>query len=130
MLERAVGLQPDDVEAWHQLAVVSIARGDRQAAANQLSILLQIEPDNAEAQIDLAVLMLSDQQNQAALELLEQARTSAPDDPRGHYYYGAALAQLGHSDAAQQIMTALAERDPEHKYGQWARRFLDEQAKE
>jgi predicted Zn-dependent protease len=60
-----------------------------------------------------------------AAQMLERALAITPDDPRGQYYYAATLAQMGQTDDARQIMRALAERDPDHKYGQWAQRFLD-----
>ncbi|NCC30905.1 MAG: tetratricopeptide repeat protein, partial [Chloroflexia bacterium] len=121
-LARAIDLDPANLDARHQLALVLATRGDQQAAWQQLATILRLQPGHPAARLDAAVLLLSNSRFAEAHELLEPVYATQPANPRLQYYMAAAW--CGSNDVrGVDLMRQLAQTQAA-PYNQWAAQFL------
>jgi tetratricopeptide (TPR) repeat protein len=118
-----VRLQPDAGNAHGHLAV-ALARDEQiDAALLNAELALVRHADQPEVRLDVGLALLACGNVSAALENFTAARDLRPGWADAEAYRGAALAELGHADAAKQALSAALAAEPEHLL---ARAALDE----
>lgn len=80
---RAIALEPDNAEAWHQHGWYLAIQGDTNGAIAAHRRALTIEPDRAFTRIELAWIYAVNGQSAAAASLLDSAVTYDPSSPFG-----------------------------------------------
>jgi thioredoxin-like negative regulator of GroEL len=118
----AVDLDPDHIDARRQLAVVLAARGDHEAAWQQIEALLDRQPDHVPARIDGAVLRLTQGCPREALDLIAPVYEAQPHDVRVRYYMASALCGV-EDPRGTQMMQQVADADVE-PFNVWAAQYL------
>jgi tetratricopeptide (TPR) repeat protein len=110
-LEAAAQLR-DDGPRHHTLAVLSLARGDRERALKEVSLALQANPDYAAAEVTLALLHMSRQERAEAQAALEKAERLEPELPAVALAWAQFHAGTGNADQALAYARRAVERDP------------------
>ncbi len=99
-LERALGLQPRDVEGQALLGVVYFRLGLYPRAINIYEKLCRTNPQEVTPKINLALCYLKTGQAEAARELLETVVEQAPTHKRAWGYLGLVYQRFGDFDKA------------------------------
>jgi len=107
---------PDDIEAWTQLAQTAQTAQAFSVAASAYGALVRLEADDSNwrvNQLEAYLRMAGGQVTPAANMLLEALLHAEPNHPAAHYYLGIARLQAGDKAAAKAIWTSLLGRSPE-----------------
>lgn len=117
--EKALTLMPDNADALHNLAVLSLNSGDADSAARYLSCLRRIDPTSAAVRNDLAVVELQRERPHRALvgfrralrldPKFSAARNSAMEICLDHGWLSTAKTLL--SESAETTSTAVAQAE-------------------
>lgn len=108
-VQRALELDPGNVEARHTLGVIQAGGGDRAAAVRTFAAVLKQRPDHPEARFYLGSLQMEAGRMDEAARLFEGAVPLRPRHAELRQKYGIALAELGRTDeAASEFSVALA----------------------
>lgn len=110
-LEAAAQLRGDGPR-HHALAVLSLARGDRERALKEISLALEPYPDYAAAQITIALLHLSRMERDEAHAALEMAERLEPELTGVALAWAQFHASTGKVDEAVAQARRAVERDP------------------
>jgi len=78
--QKALQVEPDFIDARHNLADVYLGMGKSQKAEHCIEKILDIEPDNIDALNNLAALNMTNDRHDTALDLLRHAVELAPDN--------------------------------------------------
>jgi tetratricopeptide (TPR) repeat protein len=79
-LSRVTTLEPDDAEAWHDLAVAFVNEGRLEDASDAFRSALRLRPDDARALVNIGHTVYALGQSTEALEHLRQALKREPDN--------------------------------------------------
>jgi|GEM_PF-461299 len=82
--DKALLIEGDSSGAWHRLARLHKALGDREMAYCAYQRAVQTDPMNRSACLELAVMYIEDDQHQMAVPYLEQVRRLGPDKAAGY----------------------------------------------
>lgn len=110
-LEAAAQLRGDGPR-HHALAVLSLARGDRERALKEISLALEPYPDYAAAQITIALLHLSRGERDDARAALEKAERLEPELSGVALAWAQFHASRGNVEEAVAHARRAVERDP------------------
>jgi len=110
--EKALEINPRDVEALNELGVAMLREGRVDQAASQFRRALEIAPDKAETHINLGVAFLQQQKAEEAASHFQRALKVEPNNPLARENLAAALLQEGRGDEAIAQLKAAAEIRP------------------
>jgi len=114
VLERALEIDADLVDALNNIGIVYRSQGRGDAAAKAFDRALAINPDQLSAQVNLGALLRDAGKPDEAARCYRRALAISPDLAEAHNGLGAALLDQGASDeAAAEFERALA-LDPGH----------------
>jgi len=115
-LDQAVGMVPNEAEAWRQKAILHHEAGQHEQAARDLRHALQLEPDNPQSPFTLALFLAEIRDLDGAVLAFRQTLDLDPAFPRARYNLVVALTTLGHLEEARHQLQSgllLAPRDPD-----------------
>jgi tetratricopeptide (TPR) repeat protein len=99
--QKAMGVDPNYLNAWLYLARIYSAGGDVQRAVPLLNRALEIDPTNSDVNADLAELEFKIGAFPEARHNADVATRSNPSNPRAHYYLALAADTLKDRDLAR-----------------------------
>src|SRR6218665_1553548 len=101
-LEKAIALNPDDLESACKIALTYIS-SEPMRGVGMLKDILKKAPDNQEALYSLGMLSMASGQFELAIERLEKLRDVNPPHADGQLLLGEAYEQTGQREKALQI---------------------------
>lgn len=110
LVERAVILQPDWIEARLELADLFLARGRPAEAIEACRAALRLQPDHARAHLRLADALAADRQRDAAILSLEEAVRFDPRLWEARYLLGVEYALLADEASRKEEPEAARQR--------------------
>src|SRR5205823_4985962 len=113
------------ISARSHLAIVHMARGDRQRAREEIERILEIDPGNAAARIDSGIHAIAEGQIVRALEAFDRALESDASSARARFYRAVVLDLMGRAAEAEEALLDVA-GGADDKYADRARRHLTE----
>jgi len=102
--KQALGLEPEDAEVRHNLAMAYLKTEQSEEAVAELRRILLLSPDHIEARNNLAVIELSAGDSEAALEHFNFTLEQEPDNAKALYYKGGILLQSGEIETARDLI--------------------------
>jgi tetratricopeptide (TPR) repeat protein len=99
-LERALTLDPGEVNAWYNLGLARFQAGKPAEARGAYERALALDPDHRGAKNNLARTLLATGDSDRALSLLNELVAAAPDDRDARFNLGRALEATGQTTAA------------------------------
>src|SRR5262249_28078225 len=132
LVERAIDMQPDYVDAINNLGNIHLQSGDPVEAAAAYQRALELRPDHPEALRNLGLALRKLKRHGEASEMLERAVRQWPEKVENYYALANAYKDMGRPDDAVRVMrNALAikpEGDGYRRLGQllYALRRTDE----
>ncbi len=102
--KRALGLEPENAEVRHNLAMAYLKTGQCEEAVTELRRTLLLAPDHTEARNNLAVLDLAAGETGLALEHFNITLEQEPTNIKALYYKGVLLLQKGDLEMARRIL--------------------------
>ena len=100
-IERALQLDPKEIEAHYYKGVIARQHGDLPGAMNEMELVVSANPQHALAQVELGTLALQSGNLDRARQAFEQAVVLSPDVPENHYQLALAYSRLGLQDKAR-----------------------------
>jgi len=114
--KRALGLEPEDAEVRHNLAMAYLKTGQTSEAVAELRRILLLAPDYTEARNNLAVIEFSVGETEAALTHFNLTLEQDPRNAKALYYKGGLLMQRGELEAARRcLQQAVATKDNDYQ---------------
>lgn len=114
-LQRAISLDPDNLEAALTTIEVLDTKGQTDQARALFATLLQRHPDSALLQHALGTWLLRHDQKEYALLSLARASELAPQDYEYRYDLAVALHDLDQLEAAQKQLIQILQSQPAHR---------------
>lgn len=105
---RALGLEPENTELRHNLAMTYLKMGRNEEAVAELRRILLLAPDHNEARNNLAVLELAAGETSLAVERFTLTLDQDPTNTKALYYKGVALLQQGDIATARHLLQQAA----------------------
>lgn len=102
--KQALGLEPENAEVRHNLAMAYLKTEQSGEAVAELRRILLIAPDHIEARNNLAVIEFSAGDTTAALEHFNLTLEQEPANAKALYYKGGILLQEGEIETARHIL--------------------------
>ena len=124
--EMAVSLEPDNVAAHFDLALVNMAgEGDYEAAAKHLKSAVDITPDFARAYHNLGIIQYFYQHDRTlAISNLSKAAELDPDYATTRDALGMAYESLGEYAKSREEYYKYLELDPDGPWSDWAQQHI------
>lgn len=114
--KRALGLEPENSEIRHNLAMACLKTGQSEEAITELRRILLLAPDHLEARNNLAVIELAAGETASALEHFNLTLEQEPANAKALYYRGVVLLQQGDIETARRsLQQTVATRHPEYR---------------
>jgi tetratricopeptide (TPR) repeat protein len=113
LLQRAVSLQPDDAESWHDLGEALAAEGRVQEATDAFRKAVDLRPEDPDALIDFGHSAHASGQHEEAVAALSKASELRPGDPATLRSLVGICREVGRSEQALAAAEQLADKDPE-----------------
>ncbi len=114
MLEKALKLEPDNADAWYNLAQVARERNVLERAVRLFRKALTLDPHYADAALGLGEALYVQGKAEEALPWLDQAATLSPEDAEIVHVRALALDHLGRADAAIAAYRQVLRLQPDH----------------
>ncbi|MGD8911072.1 MAG: tetratricopeptide repeat protein, partial [Chromatiales bacterium] len=111
LIDAALELSPDDLEARYLLALLLLQGGDAEQAVELLLKVQQQEPENATYLCNLGVAMLRAERAEEAVAYLNQALELRPDYVQARYSLGSAYIACKQPELAEELFRELCARD-------------------
>ncbi|NLX19521.1 MAG: tetratricopeptide repeat protein [Desulfobulbus sp.] len=118
--KRALGIEPENTETRHNLAMAYLKTGQSEEAVMELRRILLLMPDHVEARNNLAVIELAAGEPDSALEHFNLILEQAPDNTKALYYKGVVLLQQGKTEAARALLEKITRTTPNEYQSQAA----------
>lgn len=116
LFKQALGLEPENAEVRHNLAMAYLKTEQSGEAVAELRRILLLAPDHIEARNNLAVLELSAGDVSSALEHFNLTLEQEPANAKALYYKGAILLQHGEIETARRILQqTVATNHPDYQ---------------
>ncbi len=112
LLEKAVALAPDYLEALNDLAVLYLHRRDYVRAEAALRRAVELDPNSWQPRMNLGVVLLEQQSFRWALPELNQAWRLAPASPLPAFQLGRLHLLEGQGEAAERWLTRALDLEP------------------
>lgn len=114
--KRALGLEPENAEIRHNLAMAYLKTGQNEEAVVELRRILLLAPDHLEARNNLAVIELAAGETSSALEHFTLSLDQDPTNAKALYYTGVTLLQQGDIETARRLLQRTnATKHPEYQ---------------
>ncbi len=113
LFERALELDPRNVDARNSLGLVAERQGDADTARGHYERALVIEADYTPAILNLASVRMQMGELEAAVELFSRAVALAPSSYEAYNGLGIAMARQGRNDEAEAAFRKALAIDPE-----------------
>lgn len=114
--KRALGMEPENAEIRHNLAMAYLKTGQSDEAVTELRRILLLAPDHLEARNNLAVIELSADETSSALEHFNLTLEQDPKNAKALYYRGVCLLQKGDIETARRsLQQTVATNHPEYQ---------------
>jgi Flp pilus assembly protein TadD len=114
--KRTLGIEPENAEARHNLAMSLLKTGQNEEALNEFRRILLLDPDHTEARNNLAVIELAADQTDSALNHFTIILEKEPENAKALYYKSIILFNQGYTDEARKTLTAaIATNHPDYK---------------
>ena len=110
--ERAVGLNPNLIDARMNLGTLWLKKGDTARARSEWERVYRMNPSNARALLNLGALELRDGRYESAERFFEKALERSPDNALLWNNLGALHANLGRRREATEAFERAVELDP------------------
>ena len=128
-LEKALAIDPNEVDANFEIGKIARAKGDLQAALDRFATVLGHDDKYALSEIwrEIGATYLSANMLDEAKDALEKFVERRSGDPEGLYYFGKVLKARGENDHAREMFASAvdsARTSPDFRKGkqkQWAR---------
>lgn len=104
--KRTLGIEPEDTEARHNLAMALLKTGQSIEAMNEFRRILLLNPDHTEARNDLAVIELAADEIDSALNHFDIILEQEPENPKALYYKSIILFNQGDFVEAKKTLSA------------------------
>ncbi|MDR1677813.1 MAG: tetratricopeptide repeat protein, partial [Deltaproteobacteria bacterium] len=104
LFQTALDLCPGNVQAWNNLAVVAITRGDGQEAKRCLKQAIELKPDFLEARFNLAEIFCLDGKWSQAAKELQTILTFRPEDLPTIKRLAQVYVNMGQPDKAKKLL--------------------------
>ena len=105
--EAALRALPDDPETLFNVAMALIDLGDKPAAEERLREAIALDPEYREPRFNLALMLAERNDMEEAERHFRRATEIDPDDLDARTRWGDALARLGRTDDAIEVLTAV-----------------------
>jgi protein O-mannosyl-transferase len=112
--QKALKIDPNDVDAAYNLGNTLAQQGNFEAAGKQLEHALQIKPDNAMAAYDLGNVRVRQKRFDEAIDQFRNALKSDPALARANYNLAQIFSQQGKLDEAIRNYRLVLRSDPAH----------------
>jgi len=114
--KRALGLEPEDAEVRHNLAMAYLKTGQTAEAVAELRRILLLAPEHTEARNNLAVIEFAAGEMEAALTHFNLTLEQEPQNAKALYYKGGLLMQRGELETARHcLQQAVATKDNDYQ---------------
>jgi Flp pilus assembly protein TadD len=105
--KRALGLEPEDVEIRHNLAMAYLKTDQNDKAVTELRRILLLSPDHTEARNNLAVIEFSAGKLETALESFRISLEQEPENAKALYYTSVLLIQRDDIETARHFLQRI-----------------------
>lgn len=105
MLEQAIELYPDFIEARNELSVMLMKEENLPAAEAQLRRALAVDATAVRPLLNLGLCLFRQEKNYDAMPFLEKAVQLEPENARAHMLLGMVLVRLGDDHRAAPVLT-------------------------
>ena len=112
--EKAIGINPNFLDARRNLVSVLLRMNRADEAYKQLVEVVRLDPKDAVARSNLGVCLMMQSRLAEALEQFETAVELNPTYVNGRYYLARALAQAGRNEEAAAQLRRVLELKPDH----------------
>lgn len=119
LIETAISMQPDWVDAHLELGEVFLVRGRPADALDPFRTALQLQPTHARAYMRFADALAADRQRDAAITNLEHAIRLDPGLWEGRYLLGVEYAMRDDIEAAREQFAEVVRLKPDHARAQF-----------
>ena len=119
LLLQALGVDPENTVALHDLGLMRFERGEREEGLKLLKGAARLSKTDAVPHLNLAVAYMLLERYGEALEEFERSLAIAPKDPNIRHKYGKALETTGQTNEALQQYYMCLERDPDMRIAQY-----------
>jgi tetratricopeptide (TPR) repeat protein len=116
-LEKAVELEPDNLDARIELARSYFSMGQTELAEKSLHEVLSLEPQDPWASRELGAIYLDTGRGHQAVEHLKAALACWPQDPDVMLDLAVAYIQIGFFEEAEKLLLRLIEIEPNNVHG-------------
>ncbi len=115
-LKKAIGIDPDFMEAHNNLGARYIALGDNERAVDHLETALRLDPSSAFAQLNLSLALYCLKRGDQAEQYARNAIRLTPGLPKAHYLLGLILQAKGKNtpEAVEHLETSAVEFPKAH----------------
>lgn len=110
--QSALDLQPDNVEALQNLAMLYVRAGNYRDAKRYADPLMVLQPDNPVGQIVNGTLAVSERRFEDANRVADRLIAAYPEVNEGYVLKARALDAAGRSTEAEALLTARAQKQP------------------
>jgi tetratricopeptide (TPR) repeat protein len=117
LLDKALKLDPDNADAWHNLGQVARGKDQLDRAVRLFRKALALDPEYVDAAYGLGEALYSQGKAAEALVLLDQATRQAPDDAEILHVKALCLDHLGETGPALAAYRQVLRLQPEHGNG-------------
>ena len=114
LLQRAVELAPQFIEAMNNLGTIHFQRGEFDVAEDYFREALAIEPDAFEPLVNLGGVLLAGGSGREAIEFNQRAQELRPHDALANAQLGLSYFRLGQFEQAVEHLRVTKEFDPAH----------------
>jgi len=110
--QHVADLQPDNVEALENLAVLGVRGGDMEAAKRYVGPLLLLQPDNISGQLVQGAIAISEHRNGDAERIADKMIAANSMREEAYLLKASALEKSGHLPDAAALMESRARLNP------------------
>lgn len=103
----SLGLEPDDTEVRHNLAMTYLQSGQGYEAIRELERIVSLAPDSAEYRNNLGVLLLSAGRWKESMAQFDASLARQPANEKALYYRSLGCIRQGHPDEARSCLNRI-----------------------
>ena len=104
--KRALGLEPENTDVRHNLAMALLKTGQNDEAPKEFRRILLLSPEHTEARNNLAVIEMAADETASALNHFNITLEQEPENAKALYYKSIILFNLGNTDEAKKTLAA------------------------
>jgi len=120
--ERAVQLEPAEVDAWFRLGLARSANGEPDAAIRAYTKAVELDPEHAKANNNIANVLFRRGDYEQALQWYERALASEPNYMLARYHQGWVLRHFNRNEEAETAFRQCLQLEPKNNR-EYATRF-------